>query len=178
MCCMRNPLIQYKVVALMHNYLSGSNQFSPEVVRGKLKLFLIKKKAKIWFSMALWALHCLYRPLPSNDCLIVPCSQGASLCSRSCSGAHPISSQRMPPCVLVHLHQDLSWWWIFPLLEGRKNVCSGDFSSLAPPCAPSTVDGACHGDVEALLHVGCKVRPVVFWFFFFPLEQSQCLVLE
>lgn len=47
MCCMRNPLIQYKVVTLMHNYLSGSNQFSPEVVRGKLKLFLIKKKQKI-----------------------------------------------------------------------------------------------------------------------------------
>lgn len=63
MCCMRNPLIQYKVVTLMHNYLSGSNQFSPEVVRGKLKLFLIKKSKK-------YDLGWLYGPLTG---FIGPC---------------------------------------------------------------------------------------------------------
>lgn len=84
--------------------------------------------------MALWAPHWLYRLLPSNGCLIVPCSLGASLCVRNWSTACPTSSRRMPPCTLVHLHQDLSSHVVvdLPLCQREGRMFAAGTSAACP----------------------------------------------
>lgn len=100
--------------------------------------------------MALWAPHWLYRLLPSNGCLIAPCSQGALLCSRSWSTACPPFSWRMLPCTPVCLHQDLSSHVVVDL----------------PLC---TIYSACHGyGIGSLLHIRSEVSPC-----FIPHHQTK-----